>query len=67
MKLHAGRISREITNFNRDGYKRFRQWLNDMERYRTVLNAGDDATLAMSFAADFLTRTVQHGPNVTCQ
>lgn len=73
MELRAGRISREITKFNGDGYKKFRQWLNDIERYRTALNAGDDATLAMCFeslrgsAADFLTRTVQQNPNVTWQ
>ena len=73
MELRAGRLGREITKFNGEGYKKFRQWLNDMERYRTALNAGDNATLSMCFeslrgtAADFLTRTIQQNPNITWQ
>ena len=36
MELRACRLGRKITKFNGDGYKKFRQWLNDIALYRHI-------------------------------
>ena len=73
MELRAGRLGKDVTKFNGDGHRRFRQWLGDVERVGVALNANDNAMLALCFetlkgpAAEHLTRIARAQPNIPWQ
>ena len=48
MEMRAGRLGRQVTQFNGDGSRRYRDWLNDIERVGRAVNANDDTCRAMS-------------------
>ena len=66
-------MGKEVTKFNGNGHRRFRQWLSDIERVGVALNANDNAMLALCFetlkgpAAENLTRIARATPNIPWQ
>ena len=73
MELRAERLGKEVTKFNEDAHRRFRQWLSDIERISVALNANDNAMLALCFetlkepAAENLPRIARATPNIPWQ
>ena len=70
MELRAQNLARQIREFNGDGSRRFNEWLRDVERVGTALEATPERFKALAFmtlkgtAVDFLSCIVRENPNI---
>ena len=71
MEMRAGRLGRQISQFNGDGTRRYRDWVQDVERVGHAINANDDSYRSMCLetlkgpALEQFTRLLRENPNVT--
>lgn len=70
-ELRSQNILKSVKDFDGEGSKRFRDWIKDLERVGTIVNADDDRYKAFALqtlkgsAADFLSRILKLHPRLT--
>ena len=70
LEIRADSLSKHVRDFNGEGSRRFQEWIRDIERVGTALNADDERYRVLALqtlkgpAADFLTRILRTNPNL---